>query len=191
MFWNPNGLKALWCSIRPRHFRFFRVSSKRSECSEQESKNRIIHQMPFNFDFLLDHSFAKCPENVTADVFENVTLGLWKEKKIEKENVVNNTSHYNMFVTTEIQSQPIFPLIQALEFGNFTLSFWQTWSKYCQVRARATYLNVRRTCTSIFRRKKVAKQARSKHKLGSFSINDGSGNDNAINKEFDWSSVEK
>ena len=81
MFWNPNGLKALWHSIWPRHFRFFRVSSKRSECSEQESKNCIIHQMPFNFDFLLDHSFAECPENVTADVFENVTLGLWKEKK--------------------------------------------------------------------------------------------------------------
>ena len=27
--------------------------------------------------------------------------------------------------------------------------------------------------------------------LGSFSINDGNGNDNAINLEFDWSSVEK
>ena len=27
--------------------------------------------------------------------------------------------------------------------------------------------------------------------LGSFSINDGNGNDHAINEEFDWSSVEK
>ena len=27
--------------------------------------------------------------------------------------------------------------------------------------------------------------------LGSFSINDGNGNDKAINKEFDWSSEEK
>ena len=69
--------------------------------------------MPFSFDFLLDHSFAECPENVTADVFENVTLGLWKEKKKEKENVVNNTVYNNMLVTTEIQSQPIFPLVQA------------------------------------------------------------------------------
>ena len=27
--------------------------------------------------------------------------------------------------------------------------------------------------------------------IGSFSIKDGNGNDNAINYEFDWSSVEK
>ena len=43
-----------------------------------------------------------------------------ERKKKENENVVNNTVHNNMFVTTEIQSQPIFPLVQALELGNIS-----------------------------------------------------------------------
>ena len=181
MFWNPDGLKALWYTA------FDRAISDFSECRRKDpsapNKSRKIASYIKCHLILTSYLITPSRNVLKMSRLTFLRMSHWGcgKKKKEKENVVNNTVHNNMFVTTEIQSLPIFPLVQALEFGNFTLSFWQTWSKYCQVPARATHLHVRRTCTCIFRRKKVAKQARSKHKLGSFSINDGNGNDKAMN----------
>lgn len=75
---------------------FDRGISDFSECPRRDpsapNKSRKITSYIkcyfINFDFLLDHSFAERPENITADVFENVTLGLRKEKKQEKKKKI-------------------------------------------------------------------------------------------------------